>query len=330
MLFNPNPEFTLIKESDFTEQIASIHELLEQHCQCGFFTSFDGQQMHYEYYLAENATASVLILHGLSEFTKKYEEMTWYFLNSGYNVFLYDLRGHGYSYHELEDLQMIHINTFDEYVKDTDCFINQIVNPNSLGLPLYIYAHSMGGAIATIYVSEFENDIDKLLLSSPLVVPYTGMPHPIMKALSTFGVRHYGPAYCMNPENRFNPNNTGSHNPYVSRCRIAHYMNLRKGDEHYQSTPMTMSWLHNALLLKKRLTKPLKKKKKIHIPLLILNAEKDKTVVNSAHKYVADRFETATIQTIANIDHALYSGIDEVMQEYMDYIFQFFSHSSLG
>lgn len=326
MLFNPNPESTLIKDNHFTECIASIHETLEKYCHRGHFASYDGAQMYYEFYLAKNASASILVLHGLSEFTKKYEELTWYFLNNGYNVFLYDLRGHGYSYHELEDLQMIHINSFDEYVRDTDYFANQIVKPNSSDLPLYIYGHSMGGAIASIYVSEHAHVAEKLLLSCPLVAPCMSMPHPIMKFLSTYSVRHYGPYYCMNPEKRFNPESKGSNNPYVSQSRFKHYMKLRCDDEHYQSTPMTMSWMHNALLLKKRLTKPLKKK--IHIPLLILNAEKDTTVVNKVHKQLARRFENATIQTIPNIDHALYSGTDEIMPLYVNTILQFFSQSS--
>ena len=43
----------------------------------------------------------VVISHGFTEFARKYSEMAWYFLLSGYSVCILEHRGHGHSAHDV-------------------------------------------------------------------------------------------------------------------------------------------------------------------------------------------------------------------------------------
>lgn len=57
----------------------------------------DGGALHAELYEQPTATRTVVVLHGYTESGEKFREMTWYFLQSGFNVYAIDHRGHGRS-----------------------------------------------------------------------------------------------------------------------------------------------------------------------------------------------------------------------------------------
>ena len=90
---------------------------------------------------------AVLYRHFKPKFTKKYHEFAWYLLNQGYDVFLFDQRCHGLSCRLTDRTDLIHVASFTHYYQDLHCFVQQIVKP-ATKLPLYLYAHSMGGAVA--------------------------------------------------------------------------------------------------------------------------------------------------------------------------------------
>ena len=79
----------------------------------------------------------MVILHGMSEFTCKHYELAYYLLQQGYNVFLYDQRGHGRSQRLTDRIDLIHVERFSDFVEDLDLFVNNIVLP-AADKPLYL------------------------------------------------------------------------------------------------------------------------------------------------------------------------------------------------
>ena len=147
MLFRPTNTYSIISEENFSQEILNVEKKLSEYAITGTFNSFDNHTIAYEYFLVENPKASVILLHGFTEFYKKLYEMTWYFLNMGYNVFMYDQRDHGLSERSCTNTSITHIDDFNNYVLDLEYFVDNIVKPNSKNLPIHIMGHSMGGAV---------------------------------------------------------------------------------------------------------------------------------------------------------------------------------------
>ena len=177
MLFVPQTDFEIFDEESYFDKMSGVESVLEGCCNKGYFTSFDGNNIYYEYYISENSKATIVLVHGYTEFSKKYHELCYYLLNSGFNVFLYDQRGHGLSCRITKNIYVNHVESFDDYVRDLECYINTVVEPRQNGLPMYIYSHSMGGAVAALYLAENSNKIEKAVLSSPMIYPVC-MPLP--------------------------------------------------------------------------------------------------------------------------------------------------------
>ena len=170
MRFVPDYKLNIIPESDFSQGISDIEQKLTESMVTGSFTAFDNIKIHYEYILTENSKASVVIVHGLSEFTKKFYEFIYYVLNQGYNVFIYDQRCHGLSGRLTNRIDLLHVDSFKDYVKDLSQFIEQVVIPTE-DKPIYLYSHSMGGAISALYLAECSDRVQRAVLAAPMFVP---------------------------------------------------------------------------------------------------------------------------------------------------------------
>lgn len=140
--------FELISETEYREtmentvepQLAAIREELSMPLE-------DGGVLHAELYEQPSATRAVIVLHGYTESGEKFREMTWYFLQSGFNVYAIDHRGHGKSARSVEETWLTHVDHFSDYVNDLEAFMDHVVLPRTKNLPLCLYAHSMGGAV---------------------------------------------------------------------------------------------------------------------------------------------------------------------------------------
>ena len=130
----------IIKEADYSRAIKEeIAPAIESVRTDGFLISFDETRIFYHIYKAENADRSVVIVHGFTESAEKYEELIWYFLNAGADVYIYDQRGHGRSGRKVANKTLTHVDRFSEYLSDLECFIDSVVSKE---LPLFIFAHS--------------------------------------------------------------------------------------------------------------------------------------------------------------------------------------------
>lgn len=323
MYFTPTQDTSLLTEAQFPQGIADITSKLDACRHEGYFDSFDGKPLYYEYYLVQGSRASVVLLHGLSEFTKKFYEITYYLLQRGYNVFMYDQRCHGKSCRLTEQAHLLHVDCFDHYVRDLEQFMQQVVHKVSQ-LPLYLYAHSMGGAVAAMYLAKNRETVCKAVLSAPLIDPVVNTRNA---ATARFLVRmlrlkHGSKGRFLfsrdfDPQTPFRPESDGS------AVRFAHNMRLRSEDERYQTSPMSIGWVLSSLkvrsaLLKKRVTKG------IQTPVLLISAEKDRVVKTDAHYAFADRCDACTLVSIPQATHAMLAGTDEILQRHIGLVTEFF------
>lgn len=312
MRFVPDHQLHILTDDAFASAISGIEARLEACRNSGFFDAFDGKKIYYEYYLAEGSHASVIIVHGLSEFSRKYYEMATYFLNQGYNVFLFDQRCHGFSDRLTDQIDLIHVDRFSDYVADLERYIDTVVLPTEQK-PLYIYSHSMGGAVTALYLAKHPGMIQKAVLLAPLVEPQVGKVSPTAARISIrISVILRGAKKKFPFSQEFKPDHPHRPSAEPSKNRFYHNLNMRRNEPRYRSTPMTLGWIDQALRLKSILLSP-SVAGAIQTPMLLLSAERDSVVVNKAQRQFADRCPACHMEVMADTNHSLLTGSLETM-----------------
>jgi acylglycerol lipase len=105
--------------------------------------------------------AALVVMHGLKDHSSRYADVSIQMARKGIAVYAFDLRGHGRS-----DGERVWVDAFDDYLNDLGTFIDS-VRKREPGKPLFLFGHSMGGAIATLYTLTREPYLQGLILSGP-------------------------------------------------------------------------------------------------------------------------------------------------------------------
>ncbi len=129
----------------------------------------DGASLLLRHWPNSDAHATMLIVHGVSEHSGRWTGVADHFVAAGYDVWAYDHRGHGGSSGDRLDIER-----FDDLVDD----LGAVVARCRTELPLVIYAHSLGGLIATAYVTGDHAQPDLLVLSAPSLS--ASIPKPLV------------------------------------------------------------------------------------------------------------------------------------------------------
>lgn len=175
----------IITEEKYNEELTRcVLPFIRLNFEDGYMKSADGTRIHYGYVTTPVAKAAIVISHGFTECMPKYYEMIYYFAKAGYSVYMVEHRGHGFSERSVSDMSMVTVNSFDDYVSDLDMFIREIVMKREGRRPLYLYGHSMGGAIAALYLEKHPEVFTKAVLSSPMIeMLYGNFSHFAVEAI---------------------------------------------------------------------------------------------------------------------------------------------------
>ena len=314
----------MIPEEECPAAIVRIEEELSQLRREGYFTAQGGAKLYYEYFFADDPVGSVVFVHGLSEFTKKYYEFAHYFLSQGYNVFLYDQRGHGKSHRDVSRPELIHIHSFDQLVVDLDAFIETVVRP-AAHVPLYLYAHSMGGAVGLLYLARYGSKLEKAVVTSPLMLPrMNDVPVLPIWLMTAVGQVLRGPKAKFLLSGEYEVGRPCTPDPGDSPNRVRYCLAHRDREPLYRSTPMTLGCVRNSLklrrlLLRKRITEG------IRTPTLMLCADTDTLVRTRYQGRFARRCNACTHEILAGANHALHTDCNEIMEKALERILSFLS-----
>ncbi|MCE9572858.1 MAG: lysophospholipase [Deltaproteobacteria bacterium] len=105
--------------------------------------------------------AVVVIHHGLADHSSRYQAFAEDLVHAGYEVWAMDMRGHGRSSGERTRADRI-----DEYLDDLDLLMAQVRKADG-DRPVFLFGHSLGGLIATLYTIERQPPLAGLILSGP-------------------------------------------------------------------------------------------------------------------------------------------------------------------
>lgn len=322
--YKPSYKPQYIPEASFSRDYSRLEETLLPYANTGILESYDGLKLHYEYYLAENAKASVVIVHGFTEFIRKYRELCAFLLDMGLNVFVYDQRGHGLSGREAEDLTLAHVSSFDAYVQDLEQVIQKLVLPVA-SVPLYLFSHSMGGATAALYLQKYPERIEKAIFSAPMICPQMrGAPRRLMQLVLRREIRKKGKESPFFGATSFNAHPVLELSSDQSKGRFQMNMETRLSDVRYQGARITNGWLLEATRIKDRLLT--KATGRIQTKILIFSAEHDGVVINRDQKVFLQRLKSARLITVKEAKHNILNGSPFILREVYDSIKEFFTN----
>ena len=260
-------------------------------------------------------------IHGFTEFAEKFREMAYYFVKNGYNAFALDNRGHGHSYRMKGSIETVRLNNFSDYIEDLDVFVNKIVKPHN-NLPLHVFSHSMGGGIAARYIQVHNDTFDKAILSSPMICAQTGAPVPLakklMKTVSALGLKNVSvPGMC-----KFKPDATYENSSDTCKERFEYFLTKRRNNECYRTAGPSFGWVNEALKLTDDLLDD-NNCRNIKSKVLIFQPESDNRVISSYQNTFADKINDAKIVYIKGSKHEIFGTTNDVMQGYIEKIFEF-------
>lgn len=126
------------------------------------FAGVGGLSLYAQRWLPEHEPSSVvLISHGLGEHSGRYRLLAERLVAEGHGVYALDHRGHGHS-----GGPRANIERFDHVVTDFCSFVAHSEKENA-GVPVFVFGHSMGGAVAFAGALRLQANLRGLVLSAP-------------------------------------------------------------------------------------------------------------------------------------------------------------------
>ena len=151
----------------------------------GFFMGKNDIKIYYKSYEVNDSKSVIVISHGFCESSEKYREFIKNLNKNNYAVYIIDHRGHGRSGRLGIDNSQVNVEDFNYYVEDLKTFLDSIVIPGLNNRNLYLYAHSMGGAIGTLFLEKYNQYFKKAILNCPMMKIDTGKyPYIVAKILA--------------------------------------------------------------------------------------------------------------------------------------------------
>ena len=231
---------------------------------------------------AEKPRGTVLIVHGFTENAEKYDELIHSLLRSGYSVVAYDQRGHGRSWRDpaISDISLTHVNRFGDYVADLKAVCDGVLA--AMPKPWLLFAHSMGGAVSSLFMEQYPGVFAKAALCAPMIAPNLGgLPPAAVKLLcGTLGLlgrdkkRVFASTPYVGREDFATSCATG-------RERFDWYEALRARTPEFQNNGPTFGWTLEAIGASKAVLAP-GAVERISIPVRLFTAQNDSSVMPDA------------------------------------------------
>lgn len=228
---------------------------------------------------AKENKATIIITHGIAEYSNVYKETKEALIKAGYNVILYDVRGHGRS-----QGRRGYIKSYKLFLKDLAVLVDEA---KKLSDKVYLIGHSMGAIISLAYVLKY-NNVNGLITS--------GITINTPKELNLFKYIPYQILGWRRIRTNFEDGNTT-------------HLKLNPNDQ-YNLKSLTVRLIGNILISAMKYIR--KNIDKFDIPVLILHGSKDKIVKPSNSKMFYDLVKTDNKKLIEyeNSKHNLFNDLE--------------------
>lgn len=127
--------------------------------------TYDDYELYTKYSTIDNPKGVIIFSHGFVEYSAHYSKLPMMFAKCGYNVMMYDVRGHGRTTAPLGDLK-----AFEDYADDLNRIVAWLQDQDST-LPIFTMGFSLGGMITALYGVMYPYGIQGQILMGPGIIP---------------------------------------------------------------------------------------------------------------------------------------------------------------
>lgn len=275
----------------------------------------------------------IIIVSGFQHPIEVYIETAKDFYLKGYSVVMYDPRGQGKSTRfEGYNKGIAYVDDFNNYVKDLDLiykYANDKFNKESL--PVYIYGHSMGGLVASLFVEEFKRDniLKGMILTAPMYEMKTNyVPSFIVylaaKIYEWLGLSKESAWFKdgKHDENYYNGKTLGTSSP--NRVLFFKYLWYNGGVRFYTDEGISWKWIFEAIENSyRRLDEKKMEVITSKVPTIIFYGTEDRLVWTGVYDKYCNIERGCITKKINGAAHSIHREEDEYRNEFLRESFLF-------
>ncbi len=257
---------------------------------------------------------TILLFHGYTEFIEKYYEVIEELRNRGFHVVTADWRGQGLSSTLLPDTKKGYVNTFTDYIQDSDLIFRRMVAGQLPG-PYYLLGHSMGGHLAIRTTQQYPDRFEKIIACSPML-GFHGLGLGTVKGVSSFFTNlGFGKAF---PPGARSVDMSESQGYLTSNeVRRKRWLVYWEGEPGLVKAGPTWRWIKEASRSTQGLMKS-KRIKAIKTPILLASAGKDRVVSPRYHKTFAKKSSLVELVEFPKAKHEILMETEGIYRHFWD------------
>ncbi len=288
----------------------------------------DGVPLRFVRFLAPQHDRVVLISPGRIESYVKYAELAWDLFHCGFDVLIIDHRGQGRSGRMLSDTHRGHVVKFSDYVDDLELLWQREI-ANGPWRKRYALAHSMGGAITTLFLQRNPQAFDAVALCAPMFGIVLRLPEWMVRHILDWAEGHQRirENYAIGT-GRWRALPFGLNVLTHSRERYRRNLRFYADDPSLRVGGPTYHWVREGILAGEQV---IAHAASTTTPMLLVQAEDDRVVDNRMHdRFCAERAaagnpcEGETPLTITGAFHEILFETDEMRAIALNAIVDFF------
>jgi lysophospholipase len=323
---NPPMALKLEREPHFNTFVTETLMPFWQQRQEWQFIGVDDIPIQCVRFTADEHDKAVVIVSGFLESYIKYQEVIYDFFNNGYDVFMFDHRGQGFSGRMLEKSEPVYVERFSDYVDD----LSQFWHDNVASAPYrqrYLLGHSMGGAITSLFLARSPKAVNAVVLSAPMAGIKLPIPYCCATLLVNISQRYdFLRKSCV--FKRKTPLPFKLNLSCNSECRYQYFIDLYYQYPQIQLCGPTYQWVKEAMAAGKQMRDSADL---ITAPLLLLQAGKENLVSNPAQLRFIDALRQAGnlrpgegLTLYKDAAHEILFDHDAIREQALQQIFYFF------
>lgn len=271
----------------------------------------DGMQLRTAHWRAtvREPKGTVIILQGRTEFIEKYFETVADLLRRGFAVATLDWRGQGRSQREI--VGRCHVESFDDYDRDLDAFMRQIVLPDC-PQPLFLLAHSMGALVGLRAARYGRVRFDRLALTAPMIAlsRLSAPPIGLVRTLTAMGLFFGRDGRAIG-----NKALRARYTDAVDEIRPKRIAEVLRVAPDLETGLPTVRWLHSALQAIREVDAP-RFAEGIKQPVMLIASGRDRVVSNAAIEQFTGDLRSGAQIIVAGARHEVLMEPDPLRDEF--------------
>ena len=324
-IFSVEIKSNFIKESDYEKTMKeTVEPYISSIKRTGYFDGQENKKIYFENFEVNNSKGAIVLVHGFGEYIEKFYELIYYLNNEGYSVYALEHRGHSHSEKYNPQKSQVYVEDYNYYVDDLKTFIDKEVS--SKNKKIYLFAHSMGGGIGTLFLERYPEYFEKAILNAPMLQINFGLaPKFVAKSYSRLNIA-VGRGESFAPGEKIYDNTYDFKNSSTSsKVRYDYYYNKVLNNPQLQNGGGTLKWLNEIIKITEEATK-ISNIKKINAKVLLFQAGNDTYVKANGQNKLAENSDKITLVKISNSKHEIYRETDSILHPYLYTIINFYNN----